>query len=358
MEKIILNETPVRTSRNFGINNIKLENLEIPSDIKEFKNINITNSSSKIQIEKIIKDKKNKEKLCYGMSDEFISMIDENMNVGFDINISSLTNQEVIFGFNFDDYNKNLLEKININAKENTKATIILKYSSCGVENGFHNGIIKTRLGKNSNLNIVFVNFMNLASYNFISMDNEIEDGANLNYTIIDFGAKKSLTNYYSNLIGKASNNTLNTAYIGKKEQLLDLNYIAHLRGEMSNIDMDVQGAIKDNCIKHFKGTIDFKKGAKKATGNEMEACMLLSKEARALSLPMLLCSEEDVKGNHSSSAGKVGKKELFYIMSRGFDKKQALKLIVRAKFNKIIENIKNEKIKEEIIAKIDEILN
>ena len=40
------------------------------------------------------------------------------------------------------------------------------------------------------------------------------------------------------------------------------------------------------------------------------------------------------------------------------FDKKQALKLIVRAKFNKIIENIKNEKIKEEIIAKIDEILN
>ena len=36
----------------------------------------------------------------------------------------------------------------------------------------------------------------------------------------------------------------------------------------------------------------------------------------------MLLCSEEDVEGNHSSSAGKIGDKELFYIMSRGFELK------------------------------------
>ena len=52
----------------------------------------------------------------------------------------------------------------------------------------------------------------------------------------------------------------------------------------------------------------------------------------------MLLCSEEDVEGNHSSSAGKVGEKELFYIMSRGFNEKEAMKLLVRAKFNKIIQ--------------------
>ena len=38
MEKLKLNETPVRTSRNFNINNIKLENIEIPEIIHEFKN--------------------------------------------------------------------------------------------------------------------------------------------------------------------------------------------------------------------------------------------------------------------------------------------------------------------------------
>ncbi len=44
--------------------------------------------------------------------------------------------------------------------------------------------------------------------------------------------------------------------------------------------------------------------------------------------------------------------------MSRGFEKKEAMKLMVRAKFNKIIENIKNEELKNEVIAKIDEILD
>lgn len=44
--------------------------------------------------------------------------------------------------------------------------------------------------------------------------------------------------------------------------------------------------------------------------------------------------------------------------MSRGFEKKEAMKLMVRAKFNKIIENIKNEELKNEVIDKIDEILD
>ncbi len=71
----------------------------------------------------------------------------------------------------------------------------------------------------------------------------------------------------------------------------------------------------------------------------------------------MLLCSEEDVEGNHASSAGKVGEKELFYIMSRGFDEKEAMKLLVIAKFNKIIQKIKSQELKDEILEKIEMIL-
>ena len=34
-----LNETPVRTSKSFNINNIKLENVEFPKKIDEFRNV-------------------------------------------------------------------------------------------------------------------------------------------------------------------------------------------------------------------------------------------------------------------------------------------------------------------------------
>lgn len=64
------------------------------------------------------------------------------------------------------------------------------------------------------------------------------------------------------------------------------------------------------------------------------------------------------LNGNHSSSAGKIGEKELFYIMSRGFELKEAMKLMVRAKFNKILENIKDEELKEQILNEIDKRLD
>ena len=72
----------------------------------------------------------------------------------------------------------------------------------------------------------------------------------------------------------------------------------------------------------------------------------------------MLLCSEEDVEGNHSSAAGKVNNKELFYIMSRGFSNLDSMKLIVRARFNEIIQKIENEELREEILEEIDLRLN
>ena len=46
--EIKVNETPVRTSRNFRINNLKLENIEIPSNLDTFKNVEIITEKAEI----------------------------------------------------------------------------------------------------------------------------------------------------------------------------------------------------------------------------------------------------------------------------------------------------------------------
>ena len=354
MEMLKLNETPVRTSRNFNINNIKLKDIELPEYIGEFNNVNITNNSSKINIGSEVND----ISLTYGVGKVLINQLNENCNKKLNLKVDCLQNKEIIIDFKFDSDNDTLLEHIEIVTSKNTKSTIILKYSSNDDNQYWHNGVLKVHAHNNSEVNIIISNLMNANSNNFMSIENILEENAKVNYTIIDFGGKNSITSYYSNLTGDFSDNRLNTIYLGKENQLFDLNYIGELRGKKSNIDIEVQGALKDNAKKHFKGTIDFKKGCKKAKGNENEACMLLSDTAKSLALPMLLCSEEDVEGNHSSSAGKIGDKELFYIMSRGFELKEAMKLMVRAKFNKILANIKNEELVEEILNEIDKRLD
>lgn len=199
---------------------------------------------------------------------------------------------------------------------------------------------------------------MNDSSNNFEAYESEILDNATVNYTIVDMGAKNSITNYYANVIGKNGKNDLKTIYLGANEQLKDINYIAELRGEKAYVDIDVQGALNGKSKKNFKGTIDFKKNCKKAVGSENEYCMLLSDKAKSIALPMLLCTEDDVIGNHSTASGKVDSESLFYIMARGFNYNEAVKLIVKARFGKIIERIWDEDVKNMILEEIDKKLD
>ena len=350
MNSLRLNETPVRTSRNFNINNIQIENINTPDQLKEFKNVTISNQST----EAILDSNLGKVDLKYGLGEFFTEQVNLNSNYKANIIVDSDINKEIELDFKFDNDNLNLVENIAITANENAKSTVILKYSAEADISAYHIGVVKAIAKNNAELNIIIVNLMNDISNNFLSIENDLGNNSKINYYIIDFGGKNSITNYFSNIVGKNADNQLNTIYLGKNDQLFDLNYIAELYGERSNVNIEVQGALRDSARKHFKGTIDFKKGCKKATGNENENCMLLSEKAKSIALPMLLCSEEDVEGNHSSSAGKIGEKELFYIMSRGFELKEAMKLMVRAKFNNILSSIKNEELKNLILEQIE----
>ena len=277
MENLKLNETPVRTARNFRINNMKLENIEVPEVITSFENVTIIGDTSKINIEQNA-DNTNTD-LVYGLSEELTNQAKHGANQKIKLNINNTQNKkektEAEIDFKFDDENVALIDNIEITANENTKSTVIIKYTSNQENESYHNGIIKAKAEKNSELNIVVVNLMNTKSNNFLAIENDFEENAKINYTIVDFGGKHSITNYYSNLQGDNCDNQLNTIYLGKENQVFDLNYIGELRGKKSNIDIEVQGTLKDTSKKHFKGTIDFKKGCKKATGNENEACML-----------------------------------------------------------------------------------
>ena len=89
---MILNETPVRTSRNFNINNIKVKNVTIKDNVKEFKNINVCNDSSKIVI---LDDVQKDYTLKYGLSEELTCQVKNSANVIKKIDINSLVKKTV-----------------------------------------------------------------------------------------------------------------------------------------------------------------------------------------------------------------------------------------------------------------------
>ena len=348
---MILNETPIRTAKNYEINNINIDDFSLPKNIKKFDGLNISGDVDKISII----EEKNKANLKYGNSEILSKQIENDSNVNLHLKVDSQDKKEIMLEFNLSKENQNLVDDILIDGTENSVATIVIKYISDRKGKFYHNGQIRVVSRNNSNLNIIFLNLLNKETENYVSIENILDDNSTVKYTIVDFGGKNSITNYYTNLKGENSNNDINTIYLGTDNQLLDLNYIIEVYGKKSSINMNLKGAIKDKSKKHFKGTIDFKKDCKKAKGDENEYCTILSDTAKSISLPVLLCTEEDIEGNHGTASGKVDEKQLFYLMTRGLSLKEAQKLIVRGQFNEIIENIPDENIRDIIVEQIEQ---
>jgi len=293
MEKKVLNQTPIRTAKNFNINNIELNDLEISENVQDFKNLEIMQESGKDEV-KVVPNEYEKIEVKYGSGLE--KQIEKNANKNIIININSKTNKDIKLVFEFDKNNLNLIENIKINVEKDTNCCIYIIYKQKDSSRCYHNGLIRVNCDLNSKAVVNIVNLMNDRSSNILSIDGILNQNAVLKYNIVDFGGKNSITNLYSNLVGENSNNIINCIYLGTEKELIDINYIAELYGKKTNVEIEVQGALKNEAVKHFKGTIDFKKGCKKAQGNENEACMLLSEKAKSLALPMLLCSEEEVE--------------------------------------------------------------
>ena len=317
--KYILNETPVRTSNNFRINDLTLD-LDIKE--KELSKLNVKgieyNESIKDNFNSKINLKHNKYR-CLDLD------VKDN-----DIEITS----ELETNY--------LVDQINININENTKSNILIKYTG----NGFHNLKLCINANKNSVSNITVLNLLSKDSMSFISFENNIDEESNIDINFIDLGGKVKVSNYYSVLENK-STNTFNNIYIGKDKDMIDMNYYMLNKGEKTNSSIEIAGALFDESNKNFKGIIDFVEGSKNAIGYENENCILFSDKAISKSLPVLLCHEEDVSGTHSVSTGKVDEDKLFYLKSRGIDDKTAKELVMLGDFNKALTKINN---KDEII--------
>ena len=350
MKSVVLNETPKMTSKSFGINNIEINDFK-NHKIKEFTNVNIK-SSVKIENKNVFFDPK------FSIGSILVNELN-NANINLYINIEKEIKEPINIEFTLDKTQNILVDNIYINANENSKANIILKYRTANPKlEAYHNGVCQVVAQKGADITVTVLNLLNSNSQNYYSMNNIVGGNANLQYIIADFGGNKTISNYYSKLEGDMANNNVSTMYLGTEEQLLDINYLSEVYSKKGNINIEVCGALKDNAKKNFKGTIDFKTGCKKAKGNENEYCMLLSKNAKSKALPMLLCSEEDVQGTHSNSAGKIDEEKLYYVMTRGISKSQAQKLIVKAKFNSVLQNIKQEELKNEILYEINKKLD
>jgi len=93
------------------------------------------------------------------------------------------------------------------------------------------------------------------------------EKNARVSVTQLFLGTGNTYSEVNAGLLGRKSDLTVKIGYFLQKEQKLDINLIADHRGEKTTCDITAEGTLKDKAQKLFRGTIDFKKGARGAEG-------------------------------------------------------------------------------------------
>ena len=104
-------------------------------------------------------------------------------------------------------------------------------------------------------------------------------------------------------LRGDGSSSQVFIGYQGAGEGKLDFNYNAVHIGKNTDSSMTVNGVLRDSSQKTFRGTIDFKTGSSGAVGAETEDVLLLGETVVNKTVPLILCAEEDVKGQGSAGS-------------------------------------------------------
>ncbi len=352
-----INKTPVRTKSWLKVNDVTLKDYEAP-EIGEFSNYKVTgNEFDGVTIEEFQKGKvfPLNKKFIYGASEELINHAELDYNKGFLINIGKRAKVEepIFIEFNMDAKNNTLVDNILIVAEEESEAKIIIKYNSKDDVEGYHNGVCKIFSKSSSKIQVVKVNLLNDNTVNIDSNLSDINSYGNVDFVLIDLGGKVSITNYHGDLTEDSSESNLSSIYFGGDKKIIDMNYVSTHRGIRSKSQITTKGALNGEANKIFRGTIDFKQGATRSVGAEEEYCMLLSKKAKSKALPLLLCHEDDVSGEHAAASGKIDENKLFYLMSRGLSYNDARRIIIEGAFNPIIDKIDDEITRNEILAAI-----
>lgn len=184
-----------------------------------------------------------------------------------------------------------------------------------------------------------------------------LAEDSSLEVVRLDLGSGLSYISSNVLLEGKDSEYTALGNYLLTGSQRLDINMIAAHIAPNTKSDMRADGVLCGSASKIFRGALDFKSGCKGAKGSENEDVIMLSEDADNQSLPIILCGEEDVEGNHGASVGKISDEILYYLACRGFDEETATRILIRARYDGIISLIEDDALKSEIAGRIDEVL-
>ena len=203
-----------------------------------------------------------------------------------------------------------------------------------------HAGLVEIYVSANANLRFVELQSWGEHVWNFNHKRAKVARDGNLDWVFVAVGSH--LTKDFSDLdlIGEGAFGRMSGFYFTDGNQHLDHDTQQNHLAANTTSDLLFKGALKETSRSVWQGMIYVAPGAQKTDGYQANRNLVLSRKARADSIPGLEIMADDVRCTHGATVGKIDPEELFYLLSRGIRKPDAERVIVEGFFDPIMQRI------------------
>ena len=161
--------------------------------------------------------------------------------------------------------------------------------------------------------------------------------------TILNISDGSIRNHHYVNLLGEGASAYLDGIFFGSSKQFIDNKTEINHNYPNCVSSQRYKGVLTDEAKASYLSKTFVNKIAQKTEAYQLSKGILLSENSYFHSKPELRIFADDVKCSHGSTIGPIDSDLLFYLRSRGLDKKTSTSLLIKSFFHDIISNINNK---------------
>ncbi|MCL4314342.1 MAG: SufD family Fe-S cluster assembly protein [Candidatus Thermoplasmatota archaeon] len=197
---------------------------------------------------------------------------------------------------------------------------------------------IYIEVGQNSRVVFNYIQGKEDHSTDITFIRSYLSEGADFRIYHLNYGSSKVLFYNESEMMG--DNSTFRTfgVNLSRNDQQMDIMDSSFQTGKSTHANIQVKGAVTDSSITMHRGNIDIEEKSIQSTGFYDSKLLLLSEKAYANSKPALVIKNNNTRSKHGSAISSVDQDEIFYLQSRGIDRKNARTIITEGFLSSYLE--------------------
>lgn len=240
------------------------------------------------------------------------------------------------------------LSKTIVVLEEGAEATLLMETTSDDETTAaLHNGTIEIVVGKGAKLRYVNLQNWNTRTWHFAHQKATIGKEAQLQWTIGALGARLAKVNQRVALAGSDAEAQVNGVMFTQGKQHLCYNTHQHHEAPYCRSDLLYKNALQDSSRTVWRGMIQVDEAGQRTDAYQRNDNLMLTRDARSDSIPGLEIEADDVRCTHGSTSGRVDDTMIYYAMSRGYTRQEAVRMIVTGFFQQVFDRITIDSVRE-----------